>query len=702
MSDIVALLQAGLKHQQSGQIDQAKALYEQVLSREPNQPDALHLLGLIAVMQGRRPQAIELIRRAIASRSDVAAFHVNLGNVLAESHDLAGAAVAYDAALRLDPSLPEVHNNLGNMLVRLRQGREAAASYRRAIELRPQYADAYANLAGALAEVGQLDEAERAARQAIQLQPDSPEHHGRLAAVLRRGRQREQALAAAQRAVELAEKLEPQPALRRDLAIGKAQVVLAEVLQSLDRSADALAVYRTAITLLPDSADARCAAAGLLRNQGRVDEAIKLYRESVAIRPDPSCHGNLLLALHSVSSVGPAKLYEEHVRWARQHATPDAPISPYPNDRSPDRRLRLGFVSGDFREHSVTRFFLRVLEAFDKKQLEIYCYSTLDQPDLITARIKAAADHWRDVADLADADLASLIRSDAIDILVDLAGHTRANRVVMMGRYKPAPVQATWIGWIGTTGVKQIDYCITDALCDPPGEEAHYAEQLYRVSAPYFCYGPPDDSPAVAEAPLLRNGYVTFGSFNNPAKFSPEVMAAWGRILAAVANSRLLIKSVFLGDPQTRESVRTLLAEQGVAVDRVQLIAPEPTTAAHLAAYGSVDVVLDTYPFGGITTTAEALWMGVPVIAWAGRTHVGRVSLSFLDSIGLSELVASGADDYVAHAVALAEDRQQLVRLRADIRHRMLKSLMTDSHAAAREMERAFRWMWRRWCGLKG
>ncbi|HEX8523553.1 MAG TPA: tetratricopeptide repeat protein [Tepidisphaeraceae bacterium] len=694
MPDPSALLQQAVGFHEKGNLAEAQRLYQQVLDLQPNHPDGLHLLGLLLNQLGERDGALALLNRAVDALPGFAPFRVNLGNVLGEAGDWRGAIEQYEHALRLDASLPEVHNNLANALVKLSRHREAIGAYRRALALRPDYAEAHANLASALSARGDHAEAEREARAALAASPGLPRFHLRLAQVLMKQPPRlHEARAAADAALELAR------AGRNPTIAADAHRTLGDILHRLHHTEDALQHYQRGIALVPASAEARCAAAGILQLQGFVADAIEMFREALRLQPENHrCHSNLLWTLHSDPRCGAKELLEEHQAWARQHVHfPRNRETPHTNSRDPGRRLRVGYVSGDFREHSTSRFYLPLLENHNKTQFETFCYSTIQKPDHVTARVKRAADSWREVHALADDDLADLICADGIDILIDLPGHTSGNRLFTFAR-KPAPVQVSWLGWLGTTGLPQMDYWIADTLTVPAGEERFFTERVQRLRPPFLCYGPSDDAPAVAESPCGRNNHITFGSFNNLGKLSAPLLSAWARILNAAPNSRLLLKAIVLEDEKTRAKVRDLLGQHNLPVDRVELVPPEAETSRHLAAYANIDIGLDTFPFNGATTTAEALYMGIPVVTLAGSSHVSRVGLSLLTSVGLGDLCARSIDDYISTAVALAKDRDRIQHLRRAIRPRMQASPLMDGKGFTTAMEDAYRQMWQTWC----
>jgi predicted O-linked N-acetylglucosamine transferase (SPINDLY family) len=369
----------------------------------------------------------------------------------------------------------------------------------------------------------------------------------------------------------------------------------------------------------------------------------------------------------------------------------------YINDRTDGRRLKVGYVSPDFRQHSVAYFLEPLLRSHDRKVIEVFCYAEVGWPDTVTERFKQLADHWVTTVGMSDDATAERIRRDGIDILVDLAGHTSKNRLPVFAR-KPAPVQVTWLGYPNTTGLTAIDYRFVDAVTDPEGEtEALASETLVRLPGGFLCYGGPDDAPAPGPVPSLTTGTVTFGSFNNPAKLSAATLDAWADVLARLPQARLLLKGKPFADPATRALYLDRLAKRGVAVERIELVAWLPEEG-HLALYNRIDIALDPFPYNGTTTTCEALWMGVPVITLRGDRHASRVGASLLTQTRLTDLIADSVEAYVETAVALAGDPARLSELRQSLRPRMAASPLCDAPAFADKIEHAYRTIWQRWC----
>ena len=673
-----------LQHHQAGRLTEAEALYRQILAVEPRRPEALHLLGVIAQQVGRNDLAVELIGQAIALQPNSPEAHSNLGMALRNEGRLDEAIASCRQAILLKPNYFEALNNLGNALRDRGQLDEAIASHRQAIAIRPGYPEAHFNLGNALSGSGQLDEAIASYRQAILLKPDYPEALNNLGNVLRDRERLDEAIASYRQAI----------LLKPDYP--EAHNNLGNALRDTGQLDEATASFRQAIDLQPDYPEAHSNLGNILKDEGQLDEAIAAYRQAMAFRPEfPDAHSNLLLALNYHPGLDPSAVYEEHRRWNRQHAEPLRPfIQPHGNDPTPDRRLRIGYVSPDFCDHPVGHFLLPLLAHHDHEHFEIFCYAQVPAPDGMTRQLRAHADHWHSLTGLPDAQAADLIRHHQIDILVDLSGHTSHNRLLLFA-HQPAPVQVTFLGYPNTTGLATMDYRLTDACADPPGlTESFHSEQLVRLPRCGWCYQP-SDSPTVA---IRNEGPITFGSFNNFAKITEPALLLWARILHAMPGSRLLLKTYALGSENARQRVRQILGEAGITAERLELRGYEPAHDDHRALYQRVDVALDTFPYNGTTTTCEALWMGVPVVTLAGKTHASRVGVSLLTNIDLPNLVADTAEDYVRLAADLAGDVPLLSHLRGTLRQRMEQSPLMDAPRFARDIEAAYRAMWRQWC----
>ena len=471
---------------------------------------------------------------------------------------------------------------------------------------------------------------------------------------------------------------------------------LGHLCHSTGRMTEAVEWRRKAIALRPEDAALGADLATSLIFLGRKDEGLELFRRAVETSVSPAIHSMALMNLHYQPSLDNRALFEQHRRWADRHAPLSLARTDHPNDRDPDRRLRIGYVSPDFRTHPVAFFFEPLLDGHDRTVVEVFGYSQVACPDPVTWRLQARFDSTRNICGLDDRAVATLIENDRIDVLVDLAGHTGGNRLTVFS-YRAAPVQVTYLGYPDTTGMGQMDYRLTDELSTPAELQRFYTEQLAYLPEGFLCYRPPEWAPQVPPPPCSTRGTVTFGSFNDACKVNAPLMVLWARVLAATPGSRLLFKSRAGDDPQVRAIFLEQLQQAGIPADRVTMAGQRPAIE-YMRLYDQVDIALDTFPYNGTTTTCDALWMGVPVVTLVGGHHAGRVGLSILSRLGLETLAARSADEYVEKAAALAQDVRALEKTRASIRPVMMDSLLCNGRAFASAVEDAYRQMWRVWC----
>jgi predicted O-linked N-acetylglucosamine transferase (SPINDLY family) len=756
-----------LQHHRAGRLAEAEALYRQILAVDARNADALCGLGLIAHQVGRSDLAVEWIgqslttnpqnaaahsnlgevqrtmgrhsdavascRRAIALRPDYAEAYNNLGIALRECGHLDQAVAALRQAVQLKPDFAEAHNNLGNGLRGQGKLDEAIAAYRRAVVLRADFAAACNNLGTALQEQLHLDEAAAALRKAIQIRPDFAEAHYNLGNVLSAQGLRDDAvdayrsalrlkpdyleahhnlghvfreqgqLAAAVDAYRLATNLKP--------AFPEAHTSLGLALADQGHLDAALDEYRQTIRLNPNDANAHRFIGHVLRAQGQCEAALEMYRQALAIRPDDAAiRDDLILTLHYLPTVHGAEIAQEHEHWRQLFETPVTPsILPHLNVRNPERRLRIGYVSPDFRDHVVGRNVLPLFRYHNAADCEIICYPDAVRSDAMTEEIRQHAAKWRSTGGLTDAAVVEMIRQDGVDILVDLAQHTSDSRLTIFAR-KAAPVQVSFAGYPESAGVEAIEYRISDrwmesertecGLSGPPGGQecppsvGSSAERVFLLDS-FWCYDPCGmENVAVNDLPAHDNGQLTFGCLNNFCKVNDVVLRLWARALSAVPASRMIIST---GYGSHRQRTLDFLQGEGVKPERVEFVAP-CGRREYLERYHRLDIVLDTFPYNGHTTSLDALWMGLPVASLAGDRPVSRAGLSQLSNLGLPELVAFKEDDYLRIAAELANDIPRLQELRRTLRRRMESSVLMDAPRFARNIEAAYRAMWRSWC----
>jgi predicted O-linked N-acetylglucosamine transferase (SPINDLY family) len=680
----------GILRMRQGDPDGAALCLRDALALQPDDPVAYCNLGDAFAALGEHNQTVDCFRQAVQLRPELDHAWLNLGHALSGLGQPDEAMACYEKAAQLRPDDPRLLAELATLLLHRGEPDAAVARFEQALRLSPDCVGAYSNMGLALMALGRLEEARLSFEQALYLQPDLAEAHNNLGLALLNQSRVAKARLRFERALEL----------RPDLA--DAQNNLGLACDAQGEPDQALASFESAVRIDPGHFGALTNLANACKDQGRAAEAIAFYRKALASRPDDAAvHSNLLLAMQYLPGALPEEILAEARCYARQHAEPSpGAIEPHPRRSPAGRRLRIGYVSADFREHPVVSFLEPILAAHDRRRFEILCYADIPRPDMTTRRLQAYADRWRSLVGLSDPQAAERIRQDDTDILVDLAGHTGGNRLRVFAS-KPAPIQVSYLGYLGTTGLTAMDYYITDAHADPPGlSEAYYQEQLIRLPACGFCYAPGPTPAASAEPPAGRSGQVTFGCLNNPAKVSDGVLAVWSRVLASVPGSRLVIRDRV--GRSALERARDLLVERGIAPERLDFAGQTATRFAYLELYHAVDIALDPFPYNGVTTTCDALWMGVPVISLVGWMSVARQGVRFLRSVGLDELLAETPEDYVRIAAELAGDLARLAELRAGLRERMNCSPLMDAHRLTRDLEAAYVGIWEHRLATRG
>lgn len=659
-----------------------------------------------------------------ASSGDMAFAYGGLADQLSRQSELSDIQAAFVRAYRHDAHSAECHFNLGLLLSQMGQHDNALAAFIHASRLRPDWADAHNSVGTELANLGELAQAENAFRRALDIQPGLTEAYANLGTLLANTARRDEAIAVLREAVASC----PPSAWIHCL--------LASQLGFLGMHAEAEAEFRRALELDPDFSVAALQLADLLRISNRADEAERLVLHVLACEPQSAlahftlgnvlmakCTGdltdaldhfrhaaqldpdnlalrtNLAYALIFVSDDGHVVL-DECRRLTEHFEEPYLQTSiAYRNDPTPSRRLRIGYVSPDFRDHCQTMFMTPLLKHHDHDAIEVYCYSSVLKPDAATSRLAGFADVWRDVASLDDTQLALQILEDGIDILVDLTMHMSRGRPLLFAR-RPAPVQVAWLAYPGTTGSKAIGYRITDPWLDPLDDaqaDSRYSERSIRLPDTFWCYDPLTEKLDPGPLPAPQAGYVTFGCLNNPHKLTDRTFALWAQVLNRVPRSRLLL---LLPSGTTRDIVRGKFEALGVDGSRLSFVSYQPRED-YLRTYQSIDIALDVFPYNGHTTSLDALWMGVPVVTIVGNTPASRAGYSLLSNIGLQELAATSDAEFVACASRLASDLPHLGKLRGDLRARMEASPLMDGARFARNMEAAYRRMWTEWCDTR-
>lgn len=744
-------LQIAVARVTAGRLAEAEQICRQVLAAQPSHPGALHILGSVAQRAGQTRVAVEIIRQATALAPGAEAF-AHLGEVLTADGKPEEAAAFFRKAIQLKPNIPETWNNLGVVLrtqgqlaeavaafaksvdlnpssaeswfnlgsARFDEGKSALAveSLSRAVQLKPDYAQAHNNLANALLAVGRADDAVAECHRTLQLKPDFAEAYNNLGNIYRNSKQFDQAASAYARAIALNPQLANAHynlgcvlrdqgrldqaiaayarALQLSPGLADAHYAMGMALGEKDRTDEAAVHYARAAALRPNFAMAHNDLGNIYKDQGLLDEAMACYQRASELDPTHAAiHSNRVYVAHFHPGYDPARIFDEHRRWNQRHAEPLKKwIQPHANTPDPGRRVRIGYISPDLSLAPVGRFIEPLLRCTDRAEFEVFCYSDVRAPDVLTRRLQNRADVWRDIVGMPDEQVANHVREDRIDIAVDLTMHMTHHRLLVFAR-KPAPVQVTYLAYCSTTGLETIDYRFTDSWLEPPAlGDQFYSEQSVFLPETYWCYAPGLEAPPIGPLPAQRAGHVTFGCLNNFCKATTGALMAWCRVLREMPNSRFLLHAK---PGSHRQRVFNLLRQQGIDPARLRFVS-HLSMPDYFRLYNEIDICLDPFPWPGGTTTCDALWMGAPAITLAGQTAVGRAGVSILSNAGLPELIAQTQDEYVRMAVKLGTDLPRLAEIRAGLRQRMQNSPLTDAPRFAKNVGAAYRLMWKKWC----
>ncbi len=673
----------------SGNTAAARTAISAAISRSPGNADFHHALGNLCMTEGEPTAALESYARALALRPDDPTVLANNGWALQALKRYDDAAATLEKALALDPSLVEGHIKLG--LTRKAQERlvDSTISIRRALELRPDHAETLNHLGILLQQQGLIDEAIATYRRAIALRPDLPGGYANLGLALYDQGDVAQAIVV----------------YRQGLAIRPVAEIhdnLANALLKRGHVDEAIEHYHRALALQPDNLNTRCNLAGALAEGGGPPQAIAAFRQILELHPRHLiAHSNLLFNL----SVDPTCRSAEYLAEARRFGAKLGPPLSAPFDPpvpAEGRRLRVGLVSGDLRSHPVGYFLEGILRHLDLARFELYAYPTTAKEDELTARIRPLFAGWRMLKGLNDEAAARAIRADHIEVLLDLSGHTGDNRVPVFG-FRPAPVQVSWLGFFASTGIPEMDWVLADEACVPHGNEHQFIEAVWRLPDTRLCFTPPAAgiAPEVSPLPALQRGHVTFGCFQRLPKIGDAVLDLWSQVFEALPTARLLLQSHQTGRPIYVEQILARLAAVGIVSDRVTVRGPAPRHA-YLESYREVDIVLDTFPYTGGTTTCEALWMGVPTVTLAGDSMIARQGVALLSAAGLADWVADDPAEYVRKAVSFGTDLVSLSTLRSSLRERIQATPLFDVRLFAQRLAEALAGIWQAHVSLGG
>lgn len=652
--DIAALFDSAQKKYQAGQLDDAADLYQNVLERQPTHPDALHMLGLTAYQMGQTDAAEKLIAQAIENKKPFPDAEANLGTVLMTLGRLADARDVLSLAHSHAPDNGMILFNLGNVHYELSEWEEAKNAYEQSVALVPDHAQAWCQLGMTRGRLGDLSNAQAAYEQSIKAQPSH----------------------------------------------SQALYNLANVHRDLGHLDQAEKLLRKAISTRKDYAKAWNSLGTLLGDMGRSHDALDAFDQAVRFAPESAPYAsNRLCGLQYIEGTSNESLAEAHSEWYWLHIA--ATIEPHPpakTEPDPNRKLKVGFLSPDFGKHPVGFLSVALFENINQDEIETVVFSTREQTneDTLSKRIRAACGTWHSISDSDDATLARMISDQKIDILFDMSGQTAGNRLSVFA-HKPAPIQMSWIGYVGTTGLPAMDYVVGDRVQMPEDAASTYVEKPLLLPNGYTCYTPPDDSPAVAKLPALSTEAITFGCLNNPTKLNQTCLETYSKILRAVPESRILFRFRGMDDEAVQQPILRSLKTLGVDRERVVFEGHAPH-AEFLATYNRVDIALDTAPYSGGLTTCEALWMGVPTVTYPGEIFASRHAASYLSTAGYPGLIARDEQHMIEQATALAQNVSMLSEMRTSMRDTVLNSPLCDGPKFAKEFTAAMRTAWQYWC----
>jgi predicted O-linked N-acetylglucosamine transferase (SPINDLY family) len=679
VADVGNLFAEAVRRHRSGDAAGAERLYRDILQQDSTHAAAWCNLGVLAVPSGRLEDAERCYRQALVAVPGYPDAHYNLGNLYRRQGRPREAADEYTACLRSDPDHINATFNLGIALVALGDLDAAARQFRDVLTRDPAFADAHGRLGDTYLRMGKSTEAADAFHRYIELKPDDPRGPNNLAL----------ALSGAGKYAEAAGIVQPLLQLHPNYA--EAHNTLGVAYEALGRKDDALKQYEDAVRAKPDFADAWSNRGINLLEQGQADEAVASLRKSLSIRPNaPQIHSNLLLALNYTSRVSPREIAAEHRLWGERFGSP-VPPPRAPADQDPYRRLKIGYVSADYRTHTVAAFIELLLRHHDRSQFHVTAYANVQRPDETTERLKALADDWRPIAGLSDGQAAGQIIEDQIDVLIDLGGHTAGNRLDVFAR-RPAPLQLTLFGYPNTSGLAAMDFRVSDPVSDPPGmTEDLYTEKLLHLPDLAWVYQPPTDAPDPGPPPCLNYRSFTFGCLNNPAKISEACLATWAALLNGLPGSKLVALA-----GQSESGAKRLgerFAAAGIDKDRVEFVLRLPRDQ-YFEAHQLFDFTLDPFPYNGGVTTCDSLWMGVPVLAVEGASYVSRQGVAVQTALGLVEFVAKTPEDLLSIAQDWLKRKPDLAAIRAGLRAKLASSPVADAGRYVKNWENAIRQEW--------
>ena len=678
-----------IAYEKNGLISESEQSYENAIKIKPDYIDAYNNLGLLLKNNNRLYDAIQIFQKAINIKPDFFPAYTNIGTILRQLGKFDQALKYFNKAIELNPLEADAYNNMGNLFQDRGDMLSAIDSYEKALKINTNYVEAYSNLGNALRVCGNIKRAESILLKALELYPDYAYAHNNLALVYTDMNKYDKAM----KSFKCAIKIDPM-LITTYLNIAGLCIKNGDLYNAIYYS-------KRAISMDNNYAEAYSNLGIAFSRQGNIEESITNLKKAIKIKPDYfNAYSNYLFTLNYDHRLTSEQIYNEHKNYGNLLINLQSNNN-FLNSKNYDRPLNIGYISPDFYQHSVAFFVEAILKNHNKNQFKTFCYADNLNIDSFSEKLKKLPYKWIKTCGFSDEQLYNKIRSDKIDILVDLTGHTANNRLLVFAR-KAAPIQITYLGYPNTTGLKAMQYRITDEYADKPGyKDNEYSEKLIRIPKTFLCYSPPDDDHETVFPPVIKKKYITFGSFNIPSKINTNVISLWSIILKKVPDSKIMLKSKYFGCQITKDLFINRFKKKGIKKNRIIIMGYLPSFNDHRKMYDNVDISLDTFPYNGTTTTCEALWMGVPVITLNGDRHASRVGVSILNSIGLIDFIADNEDDYINKAIYLANDIELLSNIRKNLRKLMKKSPLTDGIVFTKKLESLYRNLWKNHCNDK-
>ncbi len=670
-------------------VHEAEECFLKAIAIQPNYPMAYRNLALLYQQQKRMKEAENAFLKALELKPDYLTVVSSLADIMIAEGRYDDARKQLFYAHKLQPENPSSYANLGKFYYLTNEYEEAKAQYSIALAKQVDFLPALMGLGASMQKTGEFVNAKECYRKVMALQPENYQALNNMGVVL----------------TVLAEYKEAKNCLEKALKINSSRADIfinySNTLSKLGDIESAIKALMNAMELEPENVEVHSLLATMMLSQGKAKEADQCYRNALRINSEfaelMSAH---LLSMNYSRLYTRQEIFEAHVKWGVKQQSGNCENITFENALNSDRKLRIGYVSPDFRSHSVAYFLEPILANHNKETFEIYCYSDVRKQDYVTERIKKNIDYWRQCYSLSHEEVEAMIRKDKIDILVDLAGHTNGNRLVVFAK-RVAPVQVSYLGYPNTTGLNSIDYLITDEYCDPTDTaDPFYTESLVRIPQAFYCYKPPVDAPDISSLPAIDNGYITFASYNNLVKIGEDIIELWSKVLLSVPDSKMVIQNHSFNDLSTKERIENFFVSHGVDAKRLML-QPSNDFSSYLVGHNQIDIMLDTFPWAGHTITCHALMMGVPVITLVGDEHASRMGHSTLQNLGLAECIeciAYNKEEYVERAVSLASNLSGLEEMRRQLRPALLGSVLCDGIQFAQKLEDQYQIMWRKWC----